>query len=164
MGEAVEVLLRRGEAHPLEQLDAALVDVRARLVPLVEAHGPSQRVRDAAQRVQRGEGVLQRQLHVADVLAVAGPARGRHLLSLEQDLPGGGGDEPGEHAAERGLARAALAHERGDPPADQLDRDVVDRAHRLLAAQQSAPLPHGVLLHEVTSLEDDTARGLPGGS
>src|SRR5699024_8218771 len=141
------------QAHPFEELEAALMH---RLLPsrvLVDAHRSAQGVRDLPQRVERGEGVLEGQLHVADVTAVIGTLLRRHVAALEADLPRGGGDQAGEHPAQGRLPGAALAHEGCDTTAGQGDRDVIDRAHGLLASQQTGTCADGVFLDEVPPLQ-----------
>src|SRR5207253_2465703 len=66
---------------------------------------------DGLARIERGVRVLENHLHPGplELKLVAGQLA--EVLSLEQDLPGGRLDQPQNHLAERGFARAGLTHQ-----------------------------------------------------
>ena len=121
-GELVRLALRHvGQAHDLEQLHHAGLDdvVRRLLVAQAERH-VLEHVHVGEQRVVLEHGV--------DVALVGRGAR--DVLAVQQDPPGGGLFEPGDHPQRGGLAAARRTEHReelalGDVEVGGLDRDVV---------------------------------------
>jgi hypothetical protein len=98
------------------------------------------RVRDAVRRVERAVGILEDHRHVAGVgEALAARAHRAHRTPLEEDLAGARLVDARDQAGDRALAAPALADERHDLAAADLEADVVDRVERLARQQPADP-------------------------
>ena len=122
----------------------------------MDPHGAFDDVADLLERVERGEGVLEYQLHIAVVAALV-PGRLLQRLAAHEHLPAGGLVDQREHSRERGLAGAGLSHESGDLTLVEAEVDPVQSAHGDLAVIAVDPEVH----LQAAGLED---RGPLGGT
>jgi hypothetical protein len=78
-------LVSRRQRHSLEQAGDGLVQAGPVLAQPVYAQRPLQVVPDVVHGIERGERILQHELHLARVRSPAG-AGGRQLPAIQQDL------------------------------------------------------------------------------
>ncbi|MCY1506847.1 hypothetical protein D9M68_411040 [compost metagenome] len=109
--------------------------------------------RDLLARVERAVRVLEHQLHRLAQLAPAFMRRAHGIGADQRQLPGRGLLDQRDHARERRLAAARLAHHRERAPAFEAERDVAHGAQLRRCAEQ--PAPHGVGALQVARLGDD---------
>ncbi|MDQ1080944.1 hypothetical protein QE401_003470 [Pseudoroseomonas cervicalis] len=126
---------------PLRPADAALDDQRRRHDAL-HAHA----------RIQRGEGVLEHQLHPPPQRPQRAPRQMRDVLALEADGAAAGLGQPQQRAAERRLAGAGFAHHGEDLAGGHREGDTVQRLHQLLATAEQAAT-HREMLLQVADFE-----------
>ena len=114
-------------AHGVERAGAAL---GARQGGLVHAQSLAHDARDGHARGQRAKRVLEHDLHaVAQRHQLARRGVG-DVAPLERDRAAGGLKQAQQRAAERGLARAGLAHDADRLAGPGCDRHAVDRRER----------------------------------
>ena len=89
-------------------------------------------------RVERGEGVLEDDLHAPPIGLQGVALEGRDVRAVEDDPAGGGVDEPQQQPADGRLAAARLAHETERLAARDLEVDAVHGAHLGHGALQDA--------------------------
>ena len=116
----------------------------------VDLQGLADDVEDGHAGIQRGEGVLKDDLHLAAQFLQAGLVQLghiNHLIALaEEHLAGGWLVGPQDHAAGGGLAAAALAHQAERLPLMEGEAYAVHGAHMPDGAPHKAPLDGEVLL------------------
>ena len=134
------------EPHLLEQCR----DLAGRLVGRpgtpVQLHRPFQVIAHGVYGIQRGERVLEDELHLALVLPEGPAARQLDRLAVQPDRAAGEVFLPGEQPGDRRLARAALADQCDHGPAVQPETDPPDRVQHLAAAKPEI-LVQGHRLH-----------------
>ena len=128
MREAAHVV--GAEADGLEQVDHALLALAAVAGQAVDGERLADDAADGVARVERGERVLEDDLHVAPHVAQLLARRVGDVASLEPDLARAGLDQPQDAAPGGRLAAAALADEAERLAAPDLEADAVDRVHR----------------------------------
>ena len=94
------------------------------------------RLIDRESGIERAEGVLEDELHPRPERPEPGRVELADLLVAERDPPLGGLDQAQHAAADRGLARAALADQAQRLAALERERDVVDRDQVLVFADR----------------------------
>src|SRR5581483_7976755 len=133
----------RPEPDPSERVDDPVAPLVAR--DAVNREALCDEVAYAHARVERADGVLEDDLHVAARrLEVAARERGQ-VAALEGDRPGRRLDETQQRASERRLAAAGLADEADGLAAVHLKVDAVDRVHLGDRAPEQ-PCPHREVL------------------
>jgi hypothetical protein len=93
---------------------------------------------DTKARVERGEGVLKDDLHIAAQAAHFARARREQVPAFEVNSAGGRLDQAQDEPAERALARARFADEAECLARMNVERNVVDGAHFSFSAGTSA--------------------------
>ena len=93
---------------------------------------------DPLARVERGIGVLEHHLHLVALLAQLFLGERRQIGAADQHLPAVGRHQPHGGAAQRRLARSALAHQPQHLAAPDGERDVIHRAHFAHRAEHAA--------------------------
>src|SRR5438270_379135 len=89
-------------------------------------------------RVERGEGVLEDDLHVAAEAAELTAAGCEHVLAVEGDGTGSGLYEAENHTSEGGLAAAGFANQSQRFALRDIERDAVDCADLALGLAEDA--------------------------
>ncbi len=102
---------------------------------LVQPHRALQVIAHGVHRVQRGERVLEDELDLALVPPERAAAGHVDRLAVEPDRTGGEPLLPGEQPGGRRLARPALADQRDDGAAVEVEGDVAHRVQDLAAAE-----------------------------
>ena len=122
--------LARAVPQPVAQADGADHAVEPRRVGLPA--GEVERQRDVLQRGERRDQVE----GLEDEADLVAPELGQLLVvsvgevgAADVHLAGGERVEAGHAVHQRGLARARRAHDRGEPPAVEVDGDAVEGAH-----------------------------------
>ena len=130
-------------------------------VPMaVDAQPLADAVADELARVERGEGVLEDDLHAPPIRLQRLALQGRDVRAVEDDPPGRGVDEPQQQSADGRLAAPRLAHQAEGLAAGDLEVHAIHGAHLGHRALQHAG-PDGEGLAQ--SLEaDQGARGPAG--
>src|ERR1041385_8648351 len=108
-------------------------------------------------RIERAVGILKDQLHPAPEPAERGGAGGEDVHAVEPDRPGRGGGEAEDGPADRGLARARLAHQPEGLARGEVEAHPVDRVHH--GAGTPGEAAGGVPLDEVADLEERRRHG-----
>src|SRR5579884_894588 len=79
----------------------------------MHAEGTSKVIAHVMDGVERGERVLQDQLHVTTIFTQYCPIEQAHRLAAKANSAGGGSVESGKHTGNSGFATAAFSHKRG---------------------------------------------------
>ena len=98
---------------------------------------------DAEAGIERGEGILKDDLHIAAQAAHFAGAGGEQVAAFEADAARGGLDEAQEQASERALARARFADQAESFAGVNVERDIVDGAHFAAELPPSTDAPCG---------------------
>ena len=107
--------------------------------------------------VQRGDGILEDQLHVAPHLSQRLALEGDEVLALEQDRPGCRLVELQNAAARRGLAAAAFPDEAEGLPLLHVEADVVHRLDVPHPGTEDAR-GHRKIHHEILDIDQPAVR------
>ena len=144
------------------QADAAedVGDARAAFLRVADAVHAQRLADDVAgghARIERGERVLEDDLHLPPVGAQLRLAEMRDVGAVDRDAAGGRLDQPQDRAADRGLAAAGFADQRERLAGADFQRHAVDRVDVAGRAAQQALLDREMLL-EVLDLEHQRSR------
>src|SRR5215469_9054684 len=96
MRELLDEMLRRGEAHLSHKFFDRRPDLSPRAREAMQLQRPGKVVLDAVKRVQRGERILEYQLHLAHVSAEGRAVAGANVLSVQPYLTVGRRVKPGQ--------------------------------------------------------------------
>ena len=145
--EHVRVAVGRLLAEPdaLEHVDHDVLAIL--LVQAVDAQALADEAAHGHARVERADGVLEDDLHVAPHRLQVAAAEAAQVDAVELDLARRGLEQAQQRAAERGLAAAGLAHEPHGLAAEDVEVDAVDRLQLPDGALEDALLHREVLLH-----------------
>src|SRR5579859_3878224 len=124
-------LLGGRQPYLLHQAGDLLVEVRRRLMQL---HRALEVIAHGVYRVERGERILEHELDLALVLPEISAAGHLHRPAVQPDRPGREQFLPGQELGRGRLARTALADERHDGAAVQVERDIPHCVQRVAAA------------------------------
>ncbi len=140
-GEFMGVAIRRGRRQPnhRQQFGHPVRNCIRRAQP-VQRNRLTDRPPDAHARIERSEGVLEDDLHAPAHAPQIGLAESTQVDAVEGDRALVRLDEPKQHAADRGLARAAFPDEREDIAARQGEADVRYHAGKLRAGEVTGPV------------------------
>jgi hypothetical protein len=105
---------------------------------------------DAEAGIERGEGILKDDLHIAAQAAQVGVAGGEQIAVFEADAAGSGLDEAKNHASERALAGTGFTDQSESFAGMDVKRNLVDGtdlAMRILAGGSAAEDGHAVRIN-----------------
>jgi hypothetical protein len=151
--EAVEEIDSRREPHQLQQTRRPGFRFVGAADPVIDER-LRERMADALARVERRVRVLEHHLRERALASRGELLRG--LASVDRDASESGSASR-RRAAERRLAAAALADQREDLAARDVDRHVVDRAHARASAERAAA--YGERLARRRHMNAGVARG-----
>ncbi len=145
------------QADLLEQLGDPLLLPRAARQPM-HGQGLADDIARCHARVERGERVLEHDLHRAAIRPQRGLAQRRDILAIESDRAAGRLDQSQHGARYRRLAAAGFADQAERLAGAEREADAVDRMHGAdLAAKHAAA--HRVVLDQIGHLEKRALRG-----